>query len=223
MDIIKVRLHKTKKGNGLVLTYKKKDNSDDVDGTETHKAPIHKDCQDAIDALAIHLAVLTGYVNASKVEDIAEPAYELSDKFHINGYSLGGDADQGTDGVVISGHRTEGGHATILNSPFRKFDEAPTSRYTFMDDLRARVNVIESEIAQYLDGTKRGAPLQPELPYQDEKVTNMQIAEPIDPRNADPEAMARVAAMDNEPKNKRGGKKKVQQTADTPSGEAVES
>lgn len=217
-----MRLHKTKKATGLVLTYKKKDNADDVDGTETHKAPIHSDLAEAIKRLAIHLAVITGYVKVNQVEDIAMPAPELTDQFHVNGYSMGGEEDQGTDGIVISGHRTEGGHATILNTPFRKFGENPASRYAFMDDLVACVNVIEDEIAQYLNGEKRGTPTQPELFEKPETATKMQIApEVVDDRLAMPDAMARVAEMDNEPKKKTGTRKRVQQTAETPSGEAV--
>lgn len=234
MDIIKVRLHKTKKGNGLVLTYKKKENEDPVDGVETHKAPIHQDLQQAIDALAIHLACMTFYVKGSQVEDIAMPAPELSEKFHVNGYSIGGDDDN--PGIVISGHHIgPNGLAVILNTPFRKFNESPASRYEFMDDLVARVNVIEEEVGQYLNGDKRGEAAAPELPF-DDKVTKMKVVPPTEKvteegnlapdsakhKYANADAMARIAEDDKASKKKTGTKKRVQQTAANPSGEAVE-
>ena len=207
MELIKVRLHKTKKGNGLVLTYKRQDPGDDVDGSETHRALIHQDCQAAIDALAIHLAILTFYVKTGEVQDIAAPEPELSEKFHVNGYSIGGDDDN--PGIVISGHHNGPNNlAVILNSPFRKFDENPGTRYEFMDDLQARVRVIESEIESYLNGDKRGTAAAPELPFNSgEKVTEEGNLAPSDSKHkyANKDAMARVGADE---KPKRGGKKK---------------
>lgn len=167
MTFQKVRLHKTKKGNGLVLTYEKQEGDETFDVIETHKAIIHKDLQAALDVLAIHLAVSCNYVKARQVKDIASGERELAEKFHINGYSIGGDDEN--PGIMILGHHTcPDGLAVILNSPFRKIDVAPESRYTFMDDLVARVEVIESEINQYLDGSKRGESTQGTLDLKDE-------------------------------------------------------
>lgn len=214
-EIIKVRLHKTKKGNGIVLTYKRKDNGDDVDGSETHKALIHQDLQAGIDSLAIHLAILTFYVKTGQVEDIARPDPALSETFHVNGYSIGGDDDN--PGITITGHHNGPNNlAVILNTPFRKFDESPVTRYEFMDDLQARVRVIESEIESYLNGDKRGQPVQPEIPYPDEKKKGKKVTEEgnLAPESAkhkyaDADAMARIADDDKAEKKKGRGKKKA--------------
>lgn len=208
-NITKVKKLKLKNGFGLVLTYEKKSIGDKVDGNEKHDALIHSDLLNGIDSLAIHLAIMTGYVKPAQVEDIAMPSPELSATFHVNGYSLGGNDDN--QGIVVSGHHIVPGSglAVILNTPFRRFDENLATRYPFMDDLQARIRVIESEIEQYLAGTKRGEPIQAELDLKD-------------PAAADPDAMNRVkddgAADGKEEKTKR---KRVAQSADAPSGEAV--
>lgn len=232
LEIQKVKLHKTKKGEGLVITFEKGENGGDtVTGVETHKAIIHKDLKKAINGLGIHLAIMTGYVNSNDVE-IIKPDPKQSEKFHVNGYSLGGDDDNA--GIVISGHHIlNNGLAVILNTPFSRFDIDPKSRYVFMDDLQKRVADIEAEIGEYLDGNKRGEPVQQELALggKEEKVTKMKIAAPekVSPeaklasgkdhhKYAGKEQMAGVAGLENGSAKKNGPTKKVKQTAENPSG-----
>lgn len=173
IEISKAFLHKTKNGDGLTLTFKRSNQGDETEVVEKHKAPIHKDLKTALNALEIHLAVMTDYVSPAGVE-IAAPDPELTEKFHVHGYSIGGGED--SRGVILSGHLIlKNGLAHNFNTPFFKFEQPETSRYTFMDDLIARINVIESEIAEYLDG-KRGELAEPELafPKEEEKENGQQ-------------------------------------------------
>lgn len=224
--IVKVRLHDTKKGRGLIISSIDTDpNGEEVNNPGAiHKAIIHGNLQSALDALAIHFAIMSGYVKPVQVEDIAMPAPELSESFHVKGYSLGGDEDEGTAGVIISGHKIlPNGLAHNFNTPFYKFEQAPQSRYTFMDDLVAKLNYLDDRIVAYKNGTERGEPIQTALDLKEpgEKVTaeGNAVSEKDAHKYADSDAMGRVAEMGN---GKQKGKRKVQQSAAAPSGEAVE-
>lgn len=216
IEILKVRLHETKKGNGLILHINRSNGGDEVVGVETHKAIIHRDLKKAIDGLAIHLAVLAEYVNPIDIQDISRPGNIYTEKFFVKGYSVGGDEAEGTRGVIISGRKIlRNGMAHNYNTTFNRFEQAPESRYTFMDDLIARLTDIETEIMSYLDGSKRGDPVQQEIPGLEEKVSEeAKFASKEDQFKY--AGKAQMAGMNGKPK--KG--KKVVQSAENPSGES---
>lgn len=236
--IKKAKLNPTKKGTSLVLWYEETDDTGDKITTpaQTHTAIIQGEIKQGFDRLAIHLAIMAGYVRAGDVDDIAAPDPKLAEGFFVKQFSIGGDEGEGTDGVVLSGSKIlSGGKSHNFNTPFYRFNEGEASRYPFMDDVIAALTGLQDEIIAYKKGEKRGQPIQPELPMPDAPVTKMQIAEP-DPslkataegnavsekdkhKYANADAMQRVAEMDTEGKKKTGSKKKVQQTAAAPSGE----
>lgn len=240
MDITKLRLVKQKNGNGLELSYEKPGPQGDkiaVAG-EGHTALIHNDLYNSIQALAPHLAMMAFHVKEAEVEDIAMPDAAMFKDFTVGSYSISGKDEK--RGIIISGTLRKSGKAHNFNTPFYRFEEPESGRYGFMDDVEAKLRVIESEVAPYLEGTKRGEPIQPELGAAGEPVTKMKIAEDLtaDPNEkvtaegnlakngargheyANKDAMKRVAEMDNTDKKKGGSKKKVVQTAANPSGEA---
>lgn len=213
ISIKKAKLNTTKKGTSLVLWYEELLPSGDkvITEKETHSAIIQKEIQEGFDRLALHLAVMVGYVKPGDVEDIAAPDPELSKGFFVSQFSVGGDEGEGTDGITLSGRKIlSNGKAHNFNTPFYRFNEGEASRYTYMDDVIAAVRFLETEIIAYKKGEKRGQPLQGELDLK------------VDPAAADPEAMKRVAEMDKEEKPKKEkakSVKKVAQSADAPSGE----
>lgn len=233
--IVKVRLHETKKGRGLVISSIDTDpNGEEVNNPGAiHKALIHKNLQAGLDALAIHFAIMAGYVKPGAVEDIAMPAPELTESFRIKGYSLGGDVDEGTAGVIISGHKVlANGMAHNFNTPFYKFEQAPQSRYTFMDDLIAKLRYLDERIVAYKNGDEKGEPVQQEMDFKDDgKVTKMKVATPLDEKispeaklasKSDQHKYAGKAQMEGvaemESKSKAKSKKRVAQSADAPGG-----
>lgn len=196
IEILKVRLHETKKGTGLILHV---DRGEEGSSVETHKPTIHKDLKKALDALRIHFAVMVGYISPGEVE-IAHVDEDQVENFIVKGYSIGGDEGEGTRGIIISGRKIlTNGLAHNYNTPFYRFEQAPESRYVFMDDVIAKVAVIESEVSAYLNG-KRGEDPQMNLDFE-EPITKIQI---------------------DKPEKKNGQKKKVKQTAEHPNGEMVE-
>lgn len=216
ISIKKAKLNNTKKGTSLVLWYEELLASGDkvVTEKETHSAIIQKEIQEGFDRLALHLAIMVGYVKPGDVEDIAAPDPVLSQGFFVSQFSVGGDEGEGTDGITLSGRKIlSGGKAHNFNTPFYRFNEGEASRYTYMDDVIAAIRFLETEIIAYKKGEKRGQPLQGELDLKD-------------PASADPEAMKRVGEMDKEEKPKKEkakSVKKVPQSAEAPGGEmAVE-
>lgn len=158
------------------------DKGDRLKASKSLKAPMHDDLKQAFKNLAIHLAIMTGYVSSKQVKDIETPKEELTEKFFVTSYSIGGtDEDQG---VVISGHhKLPNGKAVILNIPFERFNVKEESRYVFMDDLQERLDRVEVELKAFFDGSKRGQEQQQKLDFGEEKAkaTKLVIAEPETP------------------------------------------
>lgn len=240
IKITKAKLNQVKQGTALVIWAEELVDGDKITSPgQVHTAIVQKEIQEGFKKLAIHLAIMSGYLKASDVEDIAAPDEKLSENFHVSQFSIGGDEEEGTSGVILSGKKIiTGGRAQNFNTPFYRFEEGEASRYAYMDDLQAILRNLETEIIAYKKGEKRGTPVQQELPLTDKpKATKLQIAEPDPNAKVSPEAkhagaaeqhkyanadaMQRVA--EDDPKPKKGGpRKRVVQTADNPSGEVGE-
>lgn len=228
MSFSKVHLLKVKDGHGLTITFKETDSRGaGVDGNRNHRGLIHSDLKNAIDALGVHLACIVGWVKPSEVEDIAMPDAAVFSKFHIHGYSIGGDEDK--PNIVISGHMmTYRNKAHNFHTPVELMDGNPESMYGFMDDLKAKILVIEQEVEAYLAGKRGEASKAPKEPVDErqgdlfdaEKGKNKRststkvkvLPDTTTPLNdgsgktakipqADKDAMARVAAESNEELN----------------------
>jgi hypothetical protein len=102
MDIKKLRLHKMKNGNGLELTIERAGNmGDKVTSVEIHKAIVHNDLYNSVQALAVHLAIMAFHLKETDVEDIAMPSPELFKDFSVGSYTITGDEEK--SGIIISG------------------------------------------------------------------------------------------------------------------------
>jgi hypothetical protein len=200
------KLTKIKKGQGLLLSLEEKDRrGDDVNDQKNHKGLIHPDLKAAFNRLRPHLAIMCGYVKSIQVEDIAMPDESLFDNFHVHAYSIGGNED--SEGVVISGHYIvpESGLSVTLNTPFRRMEQAPDTRYIFMDDVVAAIRTIEQEVAMFLNGKRGkepGTENQGELELKDAPPDNSVLGRL---ENANPEAMDRIR-NDGKPKPSGNGR-----------------
>jgi hypothetical protein len=193
-----MRLKKAKlKDDQLEVTYTERlEDGSNKTVSETYDRKAHPDLIQAFKNLAIHLAILTGYVSVKQVKNIETPKEELTEGFHVSGISIKTGDDEG---VVISGHRKlETGKAVILNTPFQRYTENEESAYKYTDDLIERVNRANEEITAYLNGTKKGEDAQQalafpevtkpagnddELPWEDvkpEDTTSEQIAQRLE-------------------------------------------
>lgn len=178
-----------------------------ADDTKECKNAVHPDLSTAVQSLAVHLAILCDFIDPKQSKDTDE-----IEKFTVTGYSIGG--KEGEEGVTITGMRkTKTGQKYSINSPFTRFDASEESRYILMNDLQSKMDTIEDEVMKYLF---EGKMLQPDMfaASKDENVTHAKIANPKTDEDrgeeilnnlkagksvyANPEAMERVAAMDNE-------------------------
>jgi hypothetical protein len=143
----------------LVLSYSYKDETGELVTVENekHKARFHNDLRTAFNNMAIHLAIMTGYVNPGQVKNIETPKPELSEDFKVSGFAYGKDEDD--PGIIITGGRnlpTMNNSYIPLNTPYRRFNEAAESAYKFIKDVEAGAKRCEVEVELYLSGEKRG-------------------------------------------------------------------
>lgn len=163
MQLVKVKLGKK---DTLIIDFERKEaDGTTTEGQETRQSPIHKDLKIAFEKLCIHFALMVGFVDFKSVKDIENPKVELFEDFKVTQYSIGGTDEHG---VTLTGYKTLGnGKAFNYNTPFYLFDQAEESRYKFMDSLQKAIHVIESEVYQYLDGSKVGENPQGQLNFEE--------------------------------------------------------
>lgn len=250
-----------KSGEKVEISFTKQaDNGTRSSGGEVFDAIPHPDLKKSFDALVIHFALMTGQVPVKSVKDITNVKEDLIEGFRVASFSIGGERE----GVTITGTRLLwNGKAFNSNTPYYLFEESEQNRYTFMDELIEALERLDDELKKYMDGTKRGTDGQLTMFADAPPVTKMQIAVPEKPvfndtqglhdvteeyiemntkrkqaatiPQADPEAMARVAAGGIEdadvleeipnkpPKKPKGARtKKVAQSADAPGGQIEE-
>lgn len=251
-----------KSGEKVEISYTKQaDNGTrSVVGGEVFTDVPHPDLKKSFEALVIHFALMTGQVPVKSVKDIINVKEDLIEGFRVASFSIGGERE----GVTITGTRLLwNGKAFNSNTPYYLFEESEQNRYTFMDELIEALERLDDELKKYMDGTKRGTDGQLTMFADAPPVTKMQIAVPEKPvfndtqglhdvteeyiemntkrkqaatiPQADPEAMARVAAGGIEdaevleetpnkpPKKPKGARtKKVAQSADAPGGQIEE-
>lgn len=143
---------KIKKTDQPVIEFMEADSEGtDVDVIKAYRERVHPDFNAAMDGLALHLAVLTGYTKREAVKD--KDFQGISTNFVVRGFSIGGFNED--EGIVISGHVIlPSGKAVILNSPFERFNDESPNAYPFMHLLLAQLIKIKDEANKFMDGEK---------------------------------------------------------------------
>lgn len=154
MQIKKVKLEEKGAEGATIIFIERPEGRKERKTTYEDQTPVHKDLIQSFQNLAIHLAILTGYVSVKQVKNIETPKPELVDGFWVNSISVKGGDDPG---AVISGHRIlENGKAVILNTPFQRFEEGEETAYKFTEDFVDKIERAEKETNYFVDGTKKG-------------------------------------------------------------------
>lgn len=136
----------------------------------SHKA--HQHLCAAMNRLKFHFLFLTDILDIEEysgeggraVYDLLNTAYDYQPDFIktllestvINGYSIKGDPEQETEGIVIMGGKiTRMGHYMAVNTPFLALAPNETQKqYPFMEDLNRSLAIIDDEMRQYMDGKR---------------------------------------------------------------------
>lgn len=149
LQIKKVKINA--KGIATVWYVQSQDNGKKPKLTHEGDAVVHDDFRNAVDELAPHYALLTGYASFARGLKI-ETLKTATSNFHVSGYSIGGKDED--EGIVITGHIIVNfsGKAVIVNSPFTRFNEGEETRYKFMDQLIECVQQIINEAREYING-----------------------------------------------------------------------
>ncbi len=240
LNIRKVKLAKVKDGEGLeVVLLKKGPDGSPISASETHKALVTPGLKKAFDKLAIHYAILMGYVKIAQIVSIEKAPPEFTEGFHVHGYSYGNNEEN--PGITITANYDVPGvgGSTTGNTPYKLFDVDPEKRYAYMDELIEALQECDKRVEKYLMGEEIGNPAQQSLDFSGgggDKVTSAKIIDPNEKvtdegnlasaadehKYANKDAMARVAEMGSgsaeQPPEKKKRVKKVAQSAEVPSG-----
>lgn len=198
ITIIKVKL--IKEGEKLEVAFKETGALKSL-VDKVCESRVHPDLKNAVDALAVHFAILSDYITVKRARDKEE-----LEKFVMIGYSIGGKEEE--EGITITGQRkTSYGKKLTLNTPFLLL-ESSGETYSLIGDLNSKIKTIEDEVLKYLTEGKKAPDPQTSM-FPPEPVTNVKIDHPQE-----------LYDGDGGKEKKINGKKKVPQSAATPNGEA---
>lgn len=223
-DIIIKKIKLVKAGEKMHVGFEETGDNPSVVPKKLFHNRCHPDLIRAVNALAVHLAIITEYIPEKNAHKSAEV-----ERFIVTGFSIGG--KEGEEGVVITGYRkTKSGKTVTLNTPFIRFEEDDKTRYILMSELEERLETIQDEVIQYMTKAKKGEDPQASLDFPDEDsdemepktkpgagVVHMQIARPAGSKDDDATEEVRRAIANAVPGPKPGRKR--QQTPDNPAGD----
>lgn len=158
--------------NKLFLAYGYSQRVDGIENkiTTSSDAPIHIDLKNAFLRLIPHFAFICEEIT----EDVARTAIKTGfikndeeenplNRFDVGGFSIGGSGD--SEGVTISGSKwLQSGKLVNFNTPFIKWDDD----YEFGDELIEAVDILKSEVYEYLEG-KQAPKLQQAMTFMSEE------------------------------------------------------
>lgn len=120
-------------------------------------APIHDDLRESFQNLIPHFAFICEEINEAvcrqAINDIKKGIihdFETDPlrKYDVSGFTLGKDSE----GVTISGSKSlESGKSININTPFTQWDDI---EYPFMSELLAAVDLLKSEVYEYIEGKR---------------------------------------------------------------------
>lgn len=160
--------------NSLFLSYKYEQYVKNAkkSAAESSDAPIHDDLRTAFSALIPHFAFICEEIKEADCRDrLNSPDHELPEehfllKYKVQGFTIGGQGD--SEGVTISGtKKLESGSYLNFNTPFLKFEDIQD--YPFMAELREAIDVLKSEVYEYLEG-KQAPPKQQVMELEEDEV-----------------------------------------------------
>ena len=123
-------------------------------------APIHNDLRDAFAALTPHFAFICEEISEKVCKQAIidfESGVTFKDeetdplrKYDVLGFALGKDSE----GVTIIGtKKLDSGKSININTPFLKWDDD----YEFSSELIASVDLLKSEVYEYIEGKRAPA------------------------------------------------------------------
>lgn len=164
MDRIKIKKGKIK--NNLFLQYEYLQTIDNV--TNSHNtssdAPIHDDLRAAFKGLIPHYAFISKEITEKKMQQYINDKLSNEDEmflmYNVNSFSIGGSGD--SEGVTLTGTKQVQLGVINFSTPFLKWED----EYKFIDELIEAVELVKSEVHEYLNG-KQAPKAQQEMSFED--------------------------------------------------------
>lgn len=136
-------------------------------------APIHDDLRTAFNALIPHFAFICEEITENVCREqinnyeqgivYSDPLANPLKKYTVKGFSIGGSGD--SEGVTISGNKMlESGKIISFNTPFMKWSD----EYSFANELINSVDLLKSEVYEYLEG-KQAPKAQQSMTFQQDE------------------------------------------------------
>ncbi|OCB77991.1 hypothetical protein [Flavobacterium crassostreae] len=126
----------------------------------TGDAPIHEDLREAFLALTPHFAFICEEISESvcrqAIDDYIKGVFyqdaetDPLRKYTVIGFTLGKDSEGVT---IIGSKRLESGKSISIPTPFMKWDDD----YAFDTELIAAVDLLKSEVYEYIEGKRAPA------------------------------------------------------------------
>lgn len=170
MDTIEIKSAKIKNDLFLEFSYEKKQEIKNDEVKQSSDLPMHEDCKQAFFNLLPHFILICEQEKASKqmkkfiTEGVEDSHDELLQNYELTAFKIGGTGDN--EGVTLTGKRfLTTGKTLNLNTPFLRFDD---DEYKFTPELAEALEVLKSEVYQYMTGNKHAPLAQQSLEFEDE-------------------------------------------------------
>lgn len=170
MDSIEIKSAKIKNAINLEFSYTEKQGVKTDDITQNSDLPFHEDCKQAFLNLLPHFILICEQEKASKkmkdfiYEGVTDPDDELLRSYEVTAFKIGGTGD--SEGVTLTGKKyLSSGKTLNLNTPFQRFDDED---YKFKYELVEALEVMKSEVYEYMTGNKHAPLAQTSMDFEDE-------------------------------------------------------
>lgn len=155
MSKIEIKKAGIRGGIFLAYEYNMEDNGISAKNKTQSTAPIHDDLKAAFEKLIPHFILLTEELPVDRIRGIIENNLllpeDIQQKYSVTDFELGGSEDAQT--IKITGFKVLSNDKSIsFSTPSQKLYEDRTEGYKFDNYLREILDVIISEVLEYMDG-----------------------------------------------------------------------
>lgn len=170
MDSIEIKSAKIKNTMFLDFSYRNKQAVKTDDINQSSDLPFHEDLKQAFLDLLPHFILICEQEKASKkmkdfiYDGVGDPDDEILKSYEVTSFKIGGSGD--AEGVTLTGKKfLSTGKTLNLNTPFLRFDDED---YKFGAELVEALEVLKSEVFQYMTGNKHAPIAQQSMEFADE-------------------------------------------------------
>lgn len=156
---------KVEDGNFLTVSYSKIETDGSTSnhpGVSFDNRWMHPDTRQLFLDLRIHFALICEFISVQQLKSIDSYNEKLVDPFTVLSVNI-----KDGEGVTLTGYKRLKRGAWNFNSLFTRFTDDQENSYRYAEELRDLVEQLQSEVVQYIDGSKVGINPQGTLDLKD--------------------------------------------------------